>query len=275
MKKQERHELASNELMEMLSRWSEWLRPYVSHILIGLVLVAAAGFFIHGRLKTAEQRSTRAPFALAEAMNARPESPEAASGPTAGLDAQVDALRAYVEGHEGGGGLGTAARKVLADRLYNRAVVTWASAGEATRVQEDLASAGELYERLSMSPDPVGPHAEYGLACVLAMKGDREAAEGRLVDLAQRYPDSVIEGLANDRLHAIRNPEALEFAPEEAEEEGDRGEAGEERSKETSDEMSEEENSSAESSTGVTEESAEGPGKDLPAAGASGDDSGQ
>ena len=211
MKAKERHELGSNELADAVSRLGQSLKPYITHILIAVVIVAAAIVWLSSQGKSSEKQHTDALLALPEALAAGGDYRAGENAPKIVQD-KIDALDKYILKYPDSPGL-PLAKFTLANELYNRALLTWAAAGDPTKVEEDLSRAAMIFKELEHRPDRFGAWSRFGLACVEEMRGKSKEAESMLIALARDNPNSDIELAANERLDRIVHYKPTQFAP--------------------------------------------------------------
>ena len=212
MKAKERHELATNELADAMSRWSRGARPYVAYVLIAAV-VAVGAIVLHQRRK-GESQAYRAETMRAFAAALYTGSDEFDSDTMKARDKKVGAMESFLEAYPDVS-LGPLAESCLAGELYNRAICARVTGRGQTEIDADLARAKALYEKLAKRNDEMGRWAQYALACITVQQVSREEGEKQLVALAKQYPESAIEQLANQQLETLRSARPLEFAPPE------------------------------------------------------------
>jgi len=212
MKAKERHELATNELADAMSRWGRKLRPFAAYILIALVVIVG-GMVLHHRRK-GESEAYRAETMRAFTSALYAGSNEFDPDTLKVHDEKVAAMESFLDAYADSP-LRALAESSLAGELYNRAICARVKGRGQTEIDADLARAKTLYETLSRRDDEMGRWGEYALACIAVQQVSREEGEKQLVALAKQYPDSAIEQLANQQLETLRNAKPLEFAPPE------------------------------------------------------------
>jgi len=219
MKAKERHDLATNELADMLGRWIERVKPYLSYILIGLIIVVVGIWWMNRRREASARAATDTMQGFLAALDTG-----GVRGPGAGelFDLQIGGLQDFLAAHPDSQ-LGPLTRHTLAGLLVDRAVHAHVTQGDPAKIDADLARARDLYRSLTGGRDALAPMAEYGLASIDAFEAERSTrpdrqaaladAEQKLLELAKAYPDSAVGTLASARLDTMRNARPLEFAP--------------------------------------------------------------
>lgn len=217
MKSEERHELATNELAQMIGDWISRVKRYISHILI-LIILIAVGVIVFQKYQKSSQDSTQ------EAMLSLMPAISAGVGRIPGLtlpemlDRQIPALEKYIENYPDSPLLDLA-RLSLANRLYDRGIVARADEVEVTKADGYLERAGKAFDELKDAEGRVGELARFGADCVVKARGNAAEAIDRLTQLAQQKPDTLIADLANERIEIIRDAKPLELSHDEKVEE--------------------------------------------------------
>ena len=210
MKAKERHDLATNELADVLGNVIRKVKPYLSYVLIAAVVIIAVMWWRDKQRKDDLSVSTQTVQGFTVAMATW------GADPFETQDRKVEAIEAFLRTHPESP-LERLAENALAGELYNRAVVALVDQRDQVAVDADLDRAKQIYERLALGEDAISLWAGYGLACISAQKGQTQEAEEQFLALAARNPGSAIEQLANRRLDTLRHARSLVFdepAPE-------------------------------------------------------------
>jgi len=225
MKSDQRRELATNELAQMIMDSIARIKPYISHILIAIILVAVGLIAYQKYYKPSQDVADEATPSLMLAVNAGVSQ---VPGLTMAemLDLQLEALGKYIEEHPDSPVLDLA-RLSRANRLYDRGIMARADEAEASEADAYLAQAGEAFDELKDVEGRVGELARFGAGCVVMVRGNATEAIDRLTRLAEQRPDTVIAKLANERIEAIRNARPLETMHVEKTEDTEDGKEGE------------------------------------------------
>ncbi|NIA21726.1 MAG: hypothetical protein GWP05_07125 [Anaerolineaceae bacterium] len=225
MKSDQRRELATNELAQMIMNSITRVKPYISHILIAIILVAAGLIAYQKYYKPSLDVSNEATLLLMSAVNA-------GVGQVPGLtmaeklDLQLEALDKYIEEHPDSPVLDLA-KFSRANRLYDRGLMARADETEASEADTYLAQAGEAFDELKDAEGRVGELARFGADCVVMARGNATEAIDRLTRLAEQMPDTAIAKLANKRIETIRNARPLVMRHVEKAEDAEGGKEGE------------------------------------------------
>jgi len=217
MKSQERHELATNELAQMIGDWIARIKPYISHTLILIILIAVDVMVFQKYQKSSQGRTQEAMLSLMPAVSAGVNRIPGLTLPEM-LDRQITALEKYIENYPDSPLLALA-RLSLANRLYDRGIVARADEAEESEADGYLARAGEAFDELKDAEGRVGELARFGADCVVKARGNATEAIDRLTQLAQQKPDTLIADLANERIEIIRDAKPLELSHDEKVEE--------------------------------------------------------
>jgi len=227
MKSDERHELATNELAQMIGDSVARLKPYISHVLIAIILVAVGVIVFQKYYKSSQDRTQEATLSLMPAVNAGvSDIPRLSLAEM--LDRQISALAKYVENYPDSPVLDLA-RLGLANRLYDRGILARADETEAAEADGYLARAGEAFDQLKDTESRVGELARFGADCVVKARGNATEAMDRLTRLAEQKPDTLIANLADERVEIIRDAKPLELKREEKVEDKENKKEGEEQ----------------------------------------------
>lgn len=221
MKSDKRRELATNELAQMIMDSIARIKPYISHILIAIILVAVGLIAYQKYYKPSLDVSNEATLSLMSAVNAGVSQ---VPGLTMAemLDLQLEALDKYIEEYPDSPVL-ELARLSRANRLYDRGIMARADKTEAFEADAYLARAGEAFDELKDVEGRVSELARFGAGCVVMARGNATEAIERLTRLAEQMPDTVIAKLANERIETIRNARPLEIRQVEKAEETEDG----------------------------------------------------
>jgi hypothetical protein len=209
----DRHEMSKNELADVLGVWVARVRPYISHILIAIIVVVVGIILLVNRSRESRRQVDEAVLALPTALSAGGEFRAGSEAPKV-LDRQIEALDSFLAKYPNSS-VDALAQKALADRLYDRALLIWADPkGNVAKGDADLTRAKDIYSRLADRKDRIGTESQFGLACIAAEQGNKQEAETQLAALAKANPGTPVETMANQRLDVLLHSKPLKFGPE-------------------------------------------------------------
>ena len=195
MKSEERHQLEKNDLAEWVVQTYERWQPHWPYLVGGIVLVAAALWFVNHRQASQAQQLHAAWNAYFDAEGTR----------------NVEALRSLVDLYPDSSVAPLAQKRVADFRFADGKKLLLTDRGEALRLLDDAAN---IYQELSASPaasDIVRRQAQLGLALAQETTGALAKAKETYESVSQSFPGTEEAARAEQRLKKIELPEAAEF----------------------------------------------------------------
>ena len=195
MKSEERHQLEKNDLAEWVLQTYESLRPNWPYILGGIVVFAAALWFVNHRRSSQELQ-------LRAAWN---------DYFTAESGRNVEALRSLVDRYPDSPVAPLAQKRVADFRFADGKKMLLTDRGEAMRLLDDAANIyQELLADVSISL-MLRRQAELGLALTQETTGALTKARETYKKISQSFPGTDEATRAEERLKHIESPEAEKF----------------------------------------------------------------
>lgn len=246
MKSTDRHNLATNELADVMARMLNRIKPFVGYALIAAVVILGVIFWNSRSNEQARTSREKAAAAFSAARSVAADTPKETA------DRRIAQIESFLTDYKGSA-IQRLAESCLAGEYSNRAVQQllgdMADKEQAAKVSSDLAKARQLYESLSKGDDQIALWAGYSLACLSATEADLDMkaarvewaaarvksddaatkaaeehlkaaeqkaaqAQGQLVALAASQPGSSLEVMANQRLQILRHTPPLVFDKE-------------------------------------------------------------
>lgn len=246
MKSTERHDLATNELADVLARFVKRIKPFVGYAAVTVIVIVVVVFWNSRHNEQTRAARERDAAAFSAALSVSVDDAKQAA------DRKIASMEGFLAEHKGSA-VQRLAESCLAGEYSNRAVQRllgdMSDKEVAAKVTSDLDQARRLYESLSKGDDQIAVWAAYSLACLEATEADLDMkvarvewaaarvkaddaatkvaqghidaagqkaaqAENRLIALAASQPGSSLEMIANQRLQAVRHTPPLVFDKE-------------------------------------------------------------
>ena len=143
MKSKERHELHQNELAAWLTDFAKRVRPYIWHIVGGIVIVILVVLLINMQRDSGRRESVAGYQAMVSALT--PTEEERQMRPAERIDLRLAAVDQFLESRHGKGPYASNVLLAKANLLYERAIIGWANREDAARLTPGLEEARNIF----------------------------------------------------------------------------------------------------------------------------------